>query len=101
MEEVKGQKACFAARAQFVPWAKMATEPVVLDSVPSQVTLLGPVPALARAASTVEASRQAISMFERNELGGKRSGGPENDPMTHRLNAGDKACCLLPGGKMA
>ena len=50
MEEVKGQKACFAARAQFVPWAKMATEPVVLDSVPSQVTLLGPVPALARAA---------------------------------------------------
>ena len=43
----------------------------------------------------VEASRQAISMFERNEFGGKRSGGPENDPMTHRLNAGDKhaACC--------
>ena len=38
MEEVKGQKACFAARAQCVPWAKMATVPAVLDSVPSQVT---------------------------------------------------------------
>ena len=43
----------------------------------------------------MEASRQATSMFERSEFGGKRSGGPENDPMTHRLNAGDKhaACC--------
>ena len=38
MEEVKGQKACFAARAQCVPWAKMAAVPAVLDSVPSQVT---------------------------------------------------------------
>ena len=38
-------------------------------------------------------------MFERNEFGGKRSGGPENDPMTHRLNAGDKHAACLPGGK--
>ena len=37
MEEVKGQKAYFAARAQSVPWAKMATVDV-LDSAPSQVT---------------------------------------------------------------
>ena len=39
MEEVKGQKACFAARAQCVLWAKMAAVPAVLDLVPSQVTL--------------------------------------------------------------
>ena len=34
MEEVKGQKAYFAARTQSVPWAKMAMVPAVLDSVP-------------------------------------------------------------------
>ena len=28
-------------------------------------------------------------MFERNEFGGKRSGGPENDPMTQTLEASD------------
>ena len=39
MEEVKGQKAYFAARTQSVPWAKMAMVPAVLDSVQSQVTL--------------------------------------------------------------
>ena len=38
MEEVKGQKACFAPRAQCVRLAKMATVLAVLDSVPSQVT---------------------------------------------------------------
>ena len=39
MEEVKGQKTNFVARAQCVPWAKMAMVLTVLDSVPSQVTL--------------------------------------------------------------
>ena len=67
----------------------------------------GPVPALARAAPHEERKKeapwkqawQAISMFERNEFGGKRSGGPENDPMTHRLNAGDKHAACCQGGK--
>ena len=39
MEEVKGQKTNFVARAQCVPRAKVAMVPTVLDSVPSQVTL--------------------------------------------------------------
>ena len=43
---------------------------------------------------------RSISMFERNEFGGKRLGGPENDPMNMTINCDNLNILTLYNGNL-